>query len=161
MENHDPALLMLISYGRTCSHFNLNLLKYCTDDNVKFYVDDLHGVGCQFLIDKPTRIWDGKCSLVDHILTNDMQNTITPGILLADASDHLPTFLVLKNMGPELSPFPRMIRDYSKFKQSVFLKDLSTCLEPLKHIKNGENCNNIFQNFLSILNKVRVLKTSF
>ena len=57
-----------IRYYRS-GDFNLNLLKYCTDDNVKFYVDDLHGVGCQFLIDKPTRIWDGKCSLVDHILT--------------------------------------------------------------------------------------------
>ena len=47
-----------------------------------------------------------------------------------------------------------MVRDYSKFKQSEFLKDLSSSLEPLKRIKNGENSNNIFQNFLSILNKV-------
>ena len=69
--------------------FNFNLLRYCSNNDVKFYVDDIHGVGCQFLIDKPTRIRNGKCSIVDHILTNDMQNSLTPGILLADVSDHL------------------------------------------------------------------------
>ena len=69
---------------------NVNLLRYSSNTGVRFFVDEIHGVGCQFLIDKPTRIRNGKVSLVDHILTNAMQNSITPGILLADVSDHLP-----------------------------------------------------------------------
>ena len=82
-----------------------------------------------------------------------MQNAITPGILLADISDHLPIFLVLKNLGPEAPSFPRMVRDYSNFKQSDFLKELEQSLESLKRIRT-DNCNTIFQNFLTILHQV-------
>ena len=128
-------------------------MKYFDKNDVKFYVDDIHGIGCQFMIDKPTRIRNGKVSLVDHIISNDMQNSITPGILLADISDHLPIFLVLKNLGPEAPSFPRMVRDYSNFKQSDFLKDLEQSLESLKRIRT-DNCNTIFQNFLTILHQV-------
>ena len=105
-------------------------------------------------VDKPTRIRNGKCSIVDHILTNDMQNSLTPGILLADVSDHLPTFLVLKNLGPEAPSYPRMVRDYSNFKQSHFLSDLASSLEPIKRIREGLSGNTIFGNFLNILNQV-------
>ena len=126
----------------------ITIYKYSINIDVKFYVDELHGVGCQFLIDKPTRIRNGKYSLVDHILTNDVQNSVTPGILLADVSDHLPICLVLKNTSMVEPQYPRMVRDYSNFNQIPFLEDLSLNLEPLKYIPSNNSCNTIFNNFL-------------
>ena len=52
-------------------------------------------------------------TLIDHIYTNDVTNKITPGIIIADISDHLPV---------EKSPI--MIRDITKFNKENFLNGL-------------------------------------
>ena len=53
-----------------------------------------NGVSC--VITKPTRVTPTSSSLIDHILTNDMNNTIHPGVIQTDLlSDHYPVFCVL------------------------------------------------------------------
>ena len=44
------------------------------------------------LITKPTRITSTSSTLLDHIITNITQNTLLPGILRSDLSDHFPIF---------------------------------------------------------------------
>ena len=57
--------------------------------------------GASCVITKPTRVTPNSSSLIDHILTNDMNNTIHPGVIQTDLlSDHYPVFCVLsKNVG--------------------------------------------------------------
>ena len=71
---------------------NNNLVKSSTNNGIKYYFDEITSVGAQILIDKPKRITSNSASLVDHIYIykNDPTNLITPSILVADMSDHLP-----------------------------------------------------------------------
>ena len=59
-----------------------------------------NGVSC--MITKPIiiRVTPNSISLIDHILTNDINNTIHLGVIQTDLlSDHYPVFCVLsKNM---------------------------------------------------------------
>jgi len=48
---------------------------------------------CYFpLITLPTRITNKSSTVIDHIMTNDHKNSILPGIIKTDLSDHFPIF---------------------------------------------------------------------
>ena len=77
--------------------FNINLLN-TKNNKVKNYTNMLTSVGCNSLINSPTR-YSSNCtpSLLDHIYTNISNLRKTSGICLHDISDHLPTFLNIDN----------------------------------------------------------------
>ena len=51
---------------------------------------------CKILIDKPTRITETSATLLDHIITNDINNKdVNNGIAYSDISDHLAVFAII------------------------------------------------------------------
>ena len=56
-----------------CGDININLLRYSSNSNVKYYVDSINIVNCISIIDKPTRITPTSRTLIDHIYSNDME----------------------------------------------------------------------------------------
>ena len=71
---------------------NIDLLKHEHHSNTKNFLDLMYSLGFYPLIDKPTRITDISATLIDNIFTNELQHTITCGILFIDISDHLSIF---------------------------------------------------------------------
>jgi len=60
------------------------------------YLNMLHSNGISNLITKSARVMSNTSSLINHILTNDIQSTITPGIIQTDLlRDHYPTLRVV------------------------------------------------------------------
>ena len=67
---------------------NINLLHYSSKTSVKHYVDLLNANICRCVIDKPTRVKTNSATLIDHIYTNVISSTLSPGIIATDISDH-------------------------------------------------------------------------
>ena len=62
----------------------------------KMYKLILNSCGCYLIINKPTRLTKRSKTSIDHILTNDYNLNITPGIIDYHISDHLFVFAVLQ-----------------------------------------------------------------
>ena len=71
------------------------------------------------LISKPTRITSTSATLIDHIWVNDISSAdhsnVKYGIIVSDLSDHLPIYLIRKNV-----PYPQ---GYTKVKFRVFSEE--------------------------------------
>ena len=48
---------------------NINLLRYQTNNNIKYYEDTLNSFNCRCILDKPARITNTNVTLIDHIYT--------------------------------------------------------------------------------------------
>jgi len=46
------------------------------------------------LITFPTHITDKSSTVIDHIITNDNKNSILPGIIKTNLSDHFPFYIL-------------------------------------------------------------------
>lgn len=82
-----------------CGDFNIDLLKYESQNGSKNFVEQLFTSGYYPVISKPTRITNSSSTLIDNIWTNDLSNapdTIS-GILVDDISDHFPIFYTIKD----------------------------------------------------------------
>ena len=49
------------------------------------------------LIDKPTGVTRTSQTVIDHILTNDCESILTPGVLTYNIADHYPMFSTISN----------------------------------------------------------------
>ena len=62
--------------------FNVNIDRNLTSDSISNdyqYMFTRNGVSC--MITKPTRVTSNSSSLINHILTNDINNIIHPGVI--------------------------------------------------------------------------------
>ena len=73
---------------------NIDFLKYNHHAQTEEYLDMLHSNNISAIITKPTRITNCTATLIDHIYTNNTNQTnqMISGIVTIDISDHLPTF---------------------------------------------------------------------
>ena len=131
--------------------FNINLIKTSSNDAIKYYFDDIIRSGSQVLIDKPTRITSNSASIVDHIYCNDPSSHLTPGIILADMSDHLPVLLRVENRSSFNNSTEQYIRDWKKFKINDFRHELIRKISTFrKNRRMNRNGNSKFNAFLKI-----------
>ena len=82
-----------------CGDFNINLLDINSNEHVNEYFESICSRGFFPKITLPTRIQPPSFSLIDNILTNDIDNTnnSTSGLLINDLSDHKIIFTFYKN----------------------------------------------------------------
>ena len=98
------------------------------------------------IITKPTRVTPNSSTLIDHILTNDINNTFHPGAILTDVlSGHYPVFCVLsKNvrfLNHKQATVKPTFRDYTNFAPESFKVDLNDKL--IEFIKNDLSTDSI------------------
>ena len=94
---------LTISQNFKHAHFiltdsNFNLLKIHLCSNTQKYLNLLHNNGYLQLIFKATRIQNNNFSLIDHICCKNETYDITTGVVIADISDHFPSFISFKNI---------------------------------------------------------------
>ena len=70
--------------------FNLDLLKINENKFISEYVDSLFSFGFLQIVTKPMRISANSATLIDHILTNSLNETFESFLLCWQISDHLP-----------------------------------------------------------------------
>ena len=76
---------------------NIDLIKYKESSTLE-YCTSLMAMGGMPLISLPTRITDHSATCIDHVFVKPAKDVeITSGILFADLSDHLPTFICIKH----------------------------------------------------------------
>ena len=69
--------------------FNINYDKVTTQQSISDYANHINNVGCEQLIDKPTRICQTTGSIIDHIYVNSiLKDHAQPIIFYEDISDH-------------------------------------------------------------------------
>ena len=69
--------------------FNQDLIKFDTDAHSQKLIDLTSSHGFVQLVSKPTRITDSSGTLIDHVYSNNIDNTLSCNILTLDLSDHL------------------------------------------------------------------------
>jgi len=111
---------------------NINLLNTSTTKIIN-YTDILTSVGCNFIIQSPTRFFNNsKPSLLDHFYTNISDLHKIGGICLYDISDHLLTFLKIDNLQPSRIKKDIYRRSMKNFNIEYFLIDVQEQPETLK-----------------------------
>ena len=106
----------------------------------------LDSIGCNSLIASPTRFFNNCTpSLLDHIYSNIHNCNKTSGICFYDISDHLPTFLVIKNLQGSIGTKPIFRRTMRNFVLEDFLTDLWEQLQAIEITNPNISVNKISQ----------------
>ena len=93
------VLKAISSYKYTiCGDINIDLLKWESNIQTSDYINELYSAGAVLAIDKPTRLTNTLATLIDHIYTNNLLNNVPVGILIYEVSDHLPVYIVFKDI---------------------------------------------------------------
>ena len=69
--------------------FNQDLIKYETNTTCQNLVDTATSHGLVQLVSRPTRLTEYTYTLIDHVYTNNLENTLSCKIVTLDLSDHL------------------------------------------------------------------------
>ena len=108
---------------------NLDGLKVSLNNHVKLFFDKMLENNFIPTITKPTRIFNGNVSLIDHIIINSrtVQNkkSITTGVIYSGITDHLPVFISTKIKGFEKRQQP-MVRIYGEKNTKKFTEMLKS-----------------------------------
>jgi hypothetical protein len=105
--------------------FNLDLLKVNENKFVSEYVDTLFSFGFLQIVTKPTRMSVNSATLIDHILTNSLNENFESFLLCWQISDHLPLIhnLIFNKTKPKLAKIKT--RNFSTENVERFKKSLS------------------------------------
>ena len=139
-----------------CGDFNINLLNFQKNEATRKFLSVLHENLFLPHIVQPTRFVNKqKPSLIDNIFTNFIIDTPISGNLISKISDHLPNFLIIRNISNKTPPNQNEVyRDFSRFNLDNFKEDLShRLLTKFPEISNDTNMlYNAFHNaFLSVI----------
>ena len=114
---------------------NLDLNPQQTSSSISDYLQTLDSNGCTCLITDPTRVTLNSKTIIDHLLTNDCESKVTPGVISYKISDHFPIFCTASNSeftkssNPEIDSYT--FRNIKTVDGILFRKDLEQSLTPL------------------------------
>ena len=144
--------------------FNYNLLHYEKSTRISDFTNLIFSQCFTPTIVYPTRVVDNaQPSILDNIFINNIDLDMFSGNITDKISDHMPNFLVIKNLGHAyINPSKIKKRDFSKFNKTQFLLDLenSGIFEKITLQNDTNNKYNLFHDkFIEILNIHAPMKT--
>ena len=77
--------------------FNIDLLKFETDNKTNDFIHDIIASGLIPHITKPTRVTPKSATLIDNIYSNIIAGTQDSGVILSEISDHFGVFSLFEN----------------------------------------------------------------
>ena len=105
-----------------CGDFNYDLLKHEFNVCINEFINILSSFFLQLCITKPTQIVSyNRPSLVDNIFVNIYDKTIFGGNLLDKITDHLPNFIIIKNLPLKPQIKKIRIRDMKNFNHEKYI----------------------------------------
>ena len=125
--------------------FNYNLLKYSQDKYVKEFVDTMASFNIQPSINKPTRIVKNqRPSLIDNFFTNAIGKDITTGNLVSKITDHMPNFIIMKNLTLPNNKSSNRTRSFKNYNVEEYRKDIDNIdITPI--LRQTEDLNYIYK----------------
>ena len=118
------VLKAISSYKYTiCGDINIDLLKWESNIQTSNYMNELYSAGAVLAIDKPTRLTNTSATLIDHIYTNNLLNNVPVGILIYEVSDHLPVYIVFKDIITQKQQ-NHMYRDIKNFNIDTYREEM-------------------------------------
>ena len=144
------VLKAISSYKYTiCGDINIDLLKWESNIQTSNYMNELYSAGAVLAIDKPTRLTNTSATLIDHIYTNNLLNNVPVGILIYEVSDHLPVYIVFKDIITQKQQ-NHVYRDIKNFNIDTYREEMFEKLNK-SYIKTlHDNQNFLYQNFAEI-----------
>ena len=121
------------------------------------YTNMLAGNNLFPLISLPTRVTERSSTIIDHVVTNDHEHSILPGIIRSDITDHYPVFCSI-----ELSTLSKKSdeeffkRDLQHFNSETFCENLHESIHNFfitTGVINCHKCNEVLQVLLKSLKK--------
>lgn len=137
--------------------FNLNILNYDTNSNVKSYVDLLIMNNFLPVLLIPTRVTTSSATLIDHIFVRDSLINKMPhfqiscGNIIDDLSDHFPNYCFLTRCKSNLvitdRPKIRIFNDKNK----KHFSDMVESIDWQLIFNNSDDVNFCYQKFIDVL----------
>ena len=137
--------------------FNLNFCNYINKLKIEHhtetdnFVNNIFSFGLYPVINKPSRITSHSATLIDNIYTNDINGIISSGLIINDASDHLPIFCLTK-----LNPLHNGKGKANIRKPLINANTIKALNDKLKNsqwyenVINNDDINCAFNNFINI-----------
>ena len=140
--------------------FNYNLLD--NDQPSLIFNNLLASYGFSPTISKPTRIQNGKHSLLDNFYINHLSSYYKSGVIIDDLSDHFPVFLTLSVKFPKNEQKPAMKKVFDKNKIAELNQYLVKKLHGFEnHTDANEACDVLIQTYMKGMEIYsKVVKTS-
>ena len=131
--------------------FNINLMQENRSSFANEYINLIVSNGAVPVITIPTRVTATSATLLDHIITNNMDQVINPAVIEADITDHYPILCTVHKPKYSTTKNSKMFyRDKSSFCADSFRNDLQADLcnvfEHQPELTN-ENFNEMFNLF--------------
>ena len=131
--------------------FNINLLKYDTDNLCHDFLEIFLSNSFFPLISKPTRVTNNSATLIDNIFSNVIPHPDSY-IILSDISDHYPIFTQFTLSNSVHGGRPRPLR------RRASPENIARLGASLEHadwssVYNTDDVNSSYNNFLDILNE--------
>ena len=136
-----------------CGDFNIDLMKYETHNGTKRFLDCMYGLGLYPLIDRPSRITNHSCTLIDNIFTNQINYSIRSGLLMNDITDHLPIFALCNyEIENKKSDPVKYVRNLKNENVSLLIESLSQ--EMWNNVLQSDDVNVAYINFIETFSKL-------
>ena len=138
--------------------FNVDLVKYHNDPIGQNLIAVFEKHGFVQLASRPTRVTDHSATLIDHVYTNDVLNTISCHVLTLNVSDHLATLTTLKLSGKRYAR-PRVTKErdllnqrkYNAASHAVFKSLIEN--EEWNEVYSANDANDQYEKFAGIYTK--------
>ena len=105
--------------------FNYDLLNIENDKYSAFFLETMMSNTFQPCILEPTRlVASNRPTLIDNIFINTIEKEVQSGNLMQKLSDHLPQFILIKDIKQRPCKSNRTQKDFSKFVESEFKSDI-------------------------------------
>ena len=131
---------------------NINLLDL--DCNwAKQYKNLLLSYGLRnFIVKQPTRITSNTETVIDHFITNLNNNDMKTGVLVYDASDHLPTCGIAKMAIPKNTFEPKIfVRKFDETKETLFCNTLQENIQSISELSDNFDPNDAMEKLLKTI----------
>ena len=133
--------------------FNFDLLKYDENSSTLNFLNSLTSLSLIPVISKPTRITDNSATLIDNIFILNPINFIS-GIIISDISDHLPTFISIKNVFSNVNSDLKTKIQYRLINENSmndFFLNMSAC--DFSNINNSNDCSSAIVELQDIIDE--------
>ena len=130
--------------------FNIDLLKYDSENSSSDFYDLISSYGYRPLIMQPTRVTSHSATLIDNIFINDLETQSIGGNITASVSDHFPQFSQINIFDKPLKKSNvKYGRSFKHFNQNEFATELQNI--NWSHILNGNSTDESFNKFFLII----------
>ena len=120
--------------------FNIDLLKYNLVTNVSSYINSIYSLGCNFFVDRATRVTSRSATCIDHVYSNHSSEQIENYVLMADVSDHYGTLTKIGGVNLDSNNQDIFVRksNLSEFEWECFKDELDCILDRIVNIENSQ-----------------------